>query len=335
MSGSSRQPHSQVSFAAPGNVRVNDQNMDGDDSESEAGDQSVTVSQDAFQKEVNKKILGDLLSRMSRCHNLPELLRTIPAPAQEKTKIVLEKVTEAFTRIGVCEITLNTWQDALNKGEYKDITELNSLKAPSVQLSKLAKEADEPALNALNFDLTITNAKRAALVQMIAIKNKEIENLGSFCNEEEICEKIDDIWKEVHQKSGVTPEHLTILSDHGCVERLVQMAISIGHNSLARSANNKKKKQEKKTEAEVDKTDIPTNAKSFAALFHEMRKRERQSEKDKRINAKKGSGRAGPPKTLKNPKTGTAKVQKPKQKKVPTRKGKKAGTSTKRRQGRR
>lgn len=309
--------------------------MESDADDSTMGPSTASATQQAFQQEINAKVLADLVARMSRCHSLPELLRTIPAPAQERTKNVLEKVLEAFIRLGSCEFTQNNWKDALEKAEYERISELNSLKAPSVQLSKLAKEVDERALNAITFDLAITNAKNAMLQQMITLKEQEISNLKSLCSERRIKSQVYGIWHEVSKEKGITAEHLSILDHRGCAERLVQMAISIGHNSLARSANNKKTKQDKKEEADKAKTDIPTNDKSFSAMFHEHMKRQRQSEKDKKINSKKGSGRAGPPKTPKNPGNRASKVQKPTKKKGPTGNAKKVGTSTKRRQGRR
>ena len=276
--------------------------LDDDVTQSTAGrSQTVTASQHAFQQNINNKILEDLFARMSRCHTLGELIRTIPAPAQNATKEVLEKVTDAFTRQGVCEVLKTSWQDALDKREYDRIPELNSLKAPSVQVSKLAKEIDEAALNVLNFTSALQDARTAALVVMIGIKQQEINNLNQLCSERIIMGKIHKIWKDISEEEGITPEHMAILEHKGCAERLVQMAISIGHDSLTRSANTKKKRLEKRDEAEAEKTDLANNQKSLRALVHEEMKRMRQSEKDKKINSKKGSGRAGPPKTPKNP----------------------------------
>jgi hypothetical protein len=302
--------------------------VDDDPTQSTAGStQTVTASQHAFQQNVNNKILEDLFARMSRCHTLGELIRTIPAPAQAATKEVLEKVTDAFTRQGVCEVLKTSWQDALNKGEYDRIPELNSLKAPSVQVSKLAREIDETALNALNFTSALQDARKAALVIMIGIKQQEILNLDQLCSEQIIRGKIVKIWKDISEEDGITPEHMTILLHKGCAERLVQMAISIGHDSLTRSANTKKKRLEKREEAETDKTNLPDNQKSLRALVHEEMKRMRQSEKDKKINSKKGSGRAGPPKTPKNPKNAKNRATKVTKKSQPA-SARKAGPSS-------
>ncbi|RAQ98634.1 hypothetical protein DDE82_009060 [Stemphylium lycopersici] len=291
--------------------------MEVDDDPTQGTASSITASQDAFQQQLNQKILEDLFARMSRCHALGELIRTIPAPAQAATKEVLEKVTDAFTRQGVYEVLKTSWQDALDKREYDRIPELNSLKAPSVQVSKLAKEIDEVALNALNFTLAMQEARKAALVVMIGIKQQEINNLSQLCDESIIKGKIFKIWRDISGEDGITPEHMTILQHKGCAERLVQMAISIGHDSLTRSANTKKKRLEKKTEAEAEETNVANDPKSVRALVHEIIKRERQSEKDKKIS-KKGRERAGPPKTPKNPKNAKNRATKVTKKNAPT-----------------
>jgi hypothetical protein len=329
MPGSSRSHSRNISLPIDGDGDVDLTQGTADSS------QTATASQQAFQQKVNDKILEDLFARMSRCHTLGELIKTIPAPAQTATKEVLEKVTDAFTRQGACEVLKTSWQDALDKGEYDRIPELNSLKAPSVQVSRIAKEIDETALNAHNFTSALADARKAALVVMIGIKQQEIINLNQLCNERPILSKIARIWRDVSTEDGITPEHLAILHNRGCAERLVQMAISIGHDSLTRSANIKKKRLEKKNEADTDMTGVADDPKSVRALIREEMKRARQSEKDKRINSKKGNGRAGPPKTPKNP-TNNAKNRASKvQKKGSRTNARKAGPSTKRRQGKR
>jgi hypothetical protein len=203
---------------------------------------------------------------MLRCHTLGELIRTIPAPAQNATKDVLEKVTDAFTRQGACEILKTSWQDALDKREYDCIPELNSLKAPSVQVSKLAKEINEVALKALTFTTAINDARKAALVIMIGIKQQEINNLDKLCDAKSIRAKIHKIWSDISEEDGITPEHMAILERKECAERLVQIAISIGYDSLTKAANIKKKRLEQKNEAEERQTGVANNPKSVRAL---------------------------------------------------------------------
>ena len=295
----------------------------------------LSPSQDAFQRKTNDKVLEDLIARMSRCHTVGELIKTIPVPAQEATKGILEKTTESFTRRGACDTVRASWQDAYDKAEFDRIPELNSLRPPVVQTSKLANEVNEPALKALNFTSVIADARKAALQQMIAIKEQEIKNLKELCDGRAIRDRIIATWLSTADSDSVTPEHQTILTHRGCAERLVQMAVSIGQDSLTRTTNIKKKKLEKKAETDIEMTNAVEDPKSFEAMFHEMMKRSRQSEKDKRIHAgtsKKGRGRAGPPQKSKNQaKNRAAKVQK----KAPQPNAKKSGTSTSRRQKKR
>jgi hypothetical protein len=308
-----------------------DEDMSDQEFPTQSSATTVTASQHAFQQNVNDKILGDLIARMSRCYSFPELLKTIPAPAQEATKAILEKATDAFTRSNATEAIITSWQDALNKGEFDRVHELNSIKPPNIQTSKLAQEVDNLALTSLTFTSAINVAKKAALQNMIAIKEQESLNLKTLFNDRGVRLKIYQTWKDIAARPGVTPEHITILLNKGCAERLVQMAISIGRNSLTRLSNIKARRDEKKAETEKDRTDVAENPKTFQAMFREMMKREQQSVKDKKTS-KKGSGRAGPPKTLKNPiKNRATKVQK----KDPRQSAKKAGPLTKGRQKKR
>jgi hypothetical protein len=288
-----------------------------------------TDSQVQFQQGVNNQVLQDLLARMSRCHTFGELMKTVPAPAQEITKTKLEKVVDSFTRQGACETLKATWQDFLNKSEFNRVPELNSLKAPTVQISKLAKEVDQVALNNFNFDTIMQDARRATLVQMIALKQQEIKNLKSLCNERSIRDKLFVAWTLLVTDGTTTPEHANILTHEGCAERLVQMAISIGQNSLAKTASVKQKKQEKLAEADKQKTDLVGNNRSFESMFKEMMRKEKQSEGDRRKSGK-GKGRAGPPNKSKNQKPGNEKrIQKKKKSGRSNAKGGKApATST-------
>lgn len=286
-----------------------------------------TDSQLHFQQGVNTQVMQDLLARMSRCHTFGELMKTVPAPAQETTKIILEKVVDSYTRQGACETLKATWQDFLNKSEYHRVPELNSLKAPTVQISKLAREVDQVALNNFNFDTILQDARHATLVQMIGLKQQEISNLKSLCNERSIRDKLFVAWTLLVTDGTTTPEHANILTHQGCAERLVQMAISIGQNSLAKTAISKQKKQEKLAEADRQKTDLVGNSKSFESMFKEMMRKEKQSEADRRKSGK-GKGRAGPPNKSKNQKPGSARVQKKKKPAQASAKGKAPATST-------
>jgi len=306
--------------------RTEDTRMDEDVTQT-----TVTSTQHEFQQDVNNKVLHDLLARMSRCHSFGELMKTVPAPAQETTKAILEKVTDSFTRQGACETLKASWQDFLNKSEFNRVPELNSLKPPVVQISKIAKEVDQVALTALNFDQVMLDARKAALAQMIGLKQQEIINLRTLCDERIIRSTLFTAWQPIGSRAGITPEHATILTNHGCAERLVQMAISIGQNSLARSATVKQKRLEKRAEADIEMTDLPGNKKQFESMFNEMMRKRQQSERDRKTSGK-GKGRAGPPKK-KNQASTNARV--PKKKKGAKSNDKKQATSTVRQQRKR
>lgn len=113
------------------------------------------------------------------------------------------------------------------------------------------------------------------------------------------------------------------------------MAISIGYNSLTRSANIKKKRLEKKNKADIKITNVADNLKSVQALIREEIKRAQQSKKDKKINLKKGSRRAGPPKTPKNLKNNAKNRALKVQKKGPQTNARKVGPSARKQQSKR
>jgi hypothetical protein len=311
------------------NDNMEDVSSDGEDDPSEPTD-----SQAQLQIEVNQKLLLDWIARVSRCLHPQELLRTVPAPAQAVTKNVLDKVMESFTKQGACSQLHSHWKDCLARNDFKTIPELNSLKSPLVQVSKLAKEADEAAINtANNFEEVLQEARRAALSKMIEIKKAEVKSLKSLCNQETLINRLHLEWQQVAAFKTTTPEHMAILQFRDCVKRLVISILSIGQNSLQQSAILKQNKLKKRAEADTNKTDIVGNHKELESVVKAMLKRNEQSKRD-RQKSKKGKGRAGPPSKQKNQKTGQTNngVQKKKprtpQKK---RKGKK-GSSTKRQQ---
>jgi hypothetical protein len=214
----------------------------------------------------------------------------------------------------------------LAKQEYDSIPELNSLKKPIVQLSKLAETVDKGAFAPFNFSDAMNTAKKVSLEEMIRIKRQEVKNLDSLCDEDNIQAKVKAIWMSVSQEDGITPEHLTLLLDDGPSSRLVQAAISIGRNAVSRSVIIKQRRNESKANAEVEMTDVLDNREQIQHLVMEMIKRREQSKKDKTTSGK-GKGRAGPPsKKNQTKEAAPSKVQK---KKPRSRKPKKQGTSTK------
>ena len=74
-------------------------------------EQSVTESENGLQQSINNHVVNSLLDRLSRCQTLGEIVRLVPAPAQERTKVTLEKVFEAFVKRDTCKRTLDLWRD--------------------------------------------------------------------------------------------------------------------------------------------------------------------------------------------------------------------------------
>lgn len=275
------------------------------------------------QEQLNNHVAVDFVTRLSRCQTIGEVVRLVPAPAQEKTKEILDRVYESFIRRSNANSVMIRWKDALNKQEYEAIPELNSLKKPVVQLSKLAETVDKGAFSPYTFATAINTAKKLALEEMIRIKNQEIKNLDSLCEESDIQAKVKTVWMNVSSEEGILPEHMNLLLEDGPSSRMVQAAISIGRNAVTRSIIIKQKRNESKANAEVEMTDVLQNKEQIEGLVMEMIKRREQSKRDKTLSGK-GKGRAGPP-SKKNQKKESAKVQK---KKPRSRKPKKQGSST-------
>jgi predicted O-linked N-acetylglucosamine transferase (SPINDLY family) len=241
---------------------------------------------------------------------------------------------ESFSKQGACQQVHDHWKDCLARDDFKTIPELNSLKGPLVQVSKLAKEANEAAITTVtNFDEILQEAKKGALRRMIEIKHTEVKALKSLCDKRSITNRLHNEWQQVAKLSTTTPEHMAILDHYDCVSRLVTSLLSIGQNSLQQTAIAKQNKLKKRSEADTNKTDLAGNRKEIEGVFKELLKRDEQSKRDRQKTSKKGKGRAGPPSKTKNQKTGQDKVQK-KKPRTPqkNRKGKGKGTSTKRRQ---
>lgn len=289
-----------------------------------------TESQAQLQTAVNEKLLLDWLSRVSRCLHIQELLRTVPAPAQAITKNILDKVTESFSKQGSCRQVREHWKDCLARNDFTTIPELNSLKSPLVQVSKLAKEADEAAMNtASDFKDILQEARTAALKQMIEIKKAEVNSLKALCNKTTIVERLHNEWQQVAALRTTTPEHMAILTHHDCVDRLVTSLLSIGQNSLHHAVIAKQNKLKKRSEANSEKSNFTGNRKEIEGVVKELLKRGEQSKRDrqKTKKSKKGNGRAGPPQKTKNQTTGPTKVQK-KKPRTKQKDRKKKGSST-------
>jgi hypothetical protein len=283
---------------------------------------SQTTNGNAVQQDLNSTVVKDFVGRVAKAASLGELLRCVPAPAQATTKPVLEEVLASFIKQSGVLTLVREWKDKLNKLEFSSISALNSIRPPVVQICKEAKKHDNGELSALNLSEVIADAKDAALVKMIAIKEKEAVVLGGVCSLNAIVTALKTVWAEVAATPFCTPETLSILIQNDSASRVAQAISAIGKNAVLRVHFSKTKQTEARQAADQEMTDVTTEVgqKKLQTLIGEALKRREQAQRDKKRSGK-DERRAGPPKKKNQEK-----------RKVPNavRKNKKQGTSAKR-----
>lgn len=283
-----------------GNVDIPIPDADSDTERPTQPSQRSFNSGNALADAITKNVATDLVGRLSRCQTVGALVRLVPAPAQDKTKVILDNVYDSYVKRAAAKHLLLHYEDVLEKEEYDSITELNSFKKPKVQYSKLSEEANPGSFTAFNFSIAITTAKKAGLDEMIRIKKQEIRNLDTLCEEENIQAKVTATWMTVSEEPSITPEHEVLLLEPDIISRVVRTAISIGLNAVSRSNIIKEKKNEKKATAEKRSSDPLENQEQIKTLVSEMINRQKQSDRDRQKLSGKGKGRAGPPSKKKN-----------------------------------
>lgn len=301
--------------------------------------QSVSSEQNRNQLILNHGAIKSFLERINKSHSVGEMIRAVPAPAFDRSRVVLEKTFQAFGKVGSINLQLAEWKDCLRTETFKNIQELNCIKFPSIQTSQLALETEKQGrLQNWSFSAAQTLAKKEMLKEMIKAKELEVEVLETLCDHGTVTTALNKVWMDLHLKDNketILPEHHAILTESTCAERIVSGVISLGLNSLARIQINKEQKKEKKAEADVDMTDAGSSGgkKKIEALIKESLKRHEQSKKDKKLSGK-GKGRAGPPKKQ-NQKTGAKNTKKTGRVVKPNKKGGKRDKSTKKQQKKR
>lgn len=263
---------------------------------------------------VSFAVSQDFVLKVSHCNTIGELLRVIPVPAQSRSKDILNNVYQASQKLGAAEALLGSWRDRLlHPNDWKNFAQLNSLKAPTVQICKEAIAHDSAGLSSLNLDNTLYEAKRAALSRMIDIKAKEVDTLRDLVQSSNITQRLMDAWKEVleQQTGSITSEHATIIGADDAVRRVAQVAASIGESSSHIAKLSRSKRQGMKKDADISMTDAgdKESQKQLMVLVEEALKRKEQSRRD-RTQAGKGKGS---PAISKN-KTQKNKDSRPKQK---------------------
>jgi hypothetical protein len=287
--------------------------------------------------EVNEKNLGiqadvvaTFVKRIVNCRSVAQLSTFVPAIAQDRTKLALDEIVTAHIKKALAVSLLMEWRDLLAKESFGSIPELKSIRAPSIQVSKLAEK--EGSINK-DFNDSLKEARKFALTRMIDIKNKEVEALSGLCEGKRNADKLHEMWiSAANAADGVSAEALALLHDPDCALSLVQSAISIGENTAHMQMLKRAKKSEAVKKTQVGATAVmPTDKKALEEFVKEIAKRQKQSAMDKSKANKSGKGRrgAGPSKTKnqKNPNKIGKKDRK--------RKNGKRGTSSRRQQKKR
>jgi hypothetical protein len=314
-----RRPLSQPSLPA-GSA----QNAVDDDGDEVIPDSSVATGLHERNVAVQDELLSSFLRRSVNCRSVPQLVALVPAIVQEKTKELLDRIVDAHVKKAMAASLLADWRDSLAKESFGSIPQLKSLRAPTIQVSKIA-ELEKTIKK--DFDDSLKEAKKSALTRMIDVKNQEVEILNNLCEKEANAVSLQAIWLTKSDHDGVSAEAYSLLTEKWCPISLVQTAISIGENTAQKQIDAKIRKSETVVNVKTKSTDsMPEKPQDLVAFVKEVAERHRQSVQDKSRAKKSGKGQrgAGPSKT-KNQKKNTNKVGKKNRK---TRKGKR-GTSSK------
>lgn len=277
-------------------------------SQGQAMPRNTQSSDGVNQGVMNSEVMKDYFLNLTRCNTIGDLVRLIPVPVQPASKDILDSVYIASMKLGGAEALQKLWKDKLRSNDLQGVAQLNSMKAPTVQVAKEAIGTDDGGLSSMNLDTVLHEAKKNALTQMILIKDQEVTNLRNFVHVLHIGRRLRSAWDHVLalQASAITDEHSALLREDEFTGRVAQVAASIGESSYQRSHLSRQKRLMAKQEADISMTDASEgqSQKQLMTLVEEALKRKEQSRRD-RTRSGKGKGSSAPPK----------KAQKPKQKK--------------------
>lgn len=228
--------------------------------------------------------------KVSQCNTIGELVRLIPVPVQPVSRDIIDGVYQASQKLGGAEALLAFWKDKLQSSDFAAVSQLNSLRAPTVQISKEAIGDNDGGLGSMTLDTVLHEAKRNALTHMILIKGKEVQNLQNFVHPRRIGSRLHEAWAEfVQQHAGsLTGEHSTLLLSDDFVLRVSQVTGSIGESSYQRARIAKDKRSWAKKEADINMTDVSgvENQKQLMTLVEEALRRRGQSQRDRATSGK-------------------------------------------------
>jgi len=280
-----------------------------------------------FNLGVQEDVMRNFAKRLVACRSTAQLVSLVPAAVQERTKDILESIVQAHIKKSSAAFLLAEWRDCIAKESFVSVLELKSLRAPSIQVSKLS---EKDGVLDKGFEDSLKEAKKLALMRMISIKASEIEALGKICDMEARYKEIIEIWNKASQQNDASAEASALLRHTPSIKSLIQTTVSIGENIAHKQAELREKKATVQKTTKVSATAVmPTDSKGLEEFVKEIHKRQKQSVQDRAKSKKSGKGPrgAGPSKT-KNQKNSNKKVAKKGRKQ---RKGKR-GTSSKKQQ---
>ncbi|RAQ99362.1 hypothetical protein DDE83_009198 [Stemphylium lycopersici] len=89
---------------------------------------------------IQADVIATFLKRIVNCRSVAQLVALVPAIAQDRTKVGLDEIVTAHIKKAMAASLLAEWRDSLAKENYDSILELKSIRAPSIQISKLAEK---------------------------------------------------------------------------------------------------------------------------------------------------------------------------------------------------
>lgn len=262
----------------------------------------------ASQGFLNDAVFKEYVLNISRCNTIGELVRLIPVPVQPVSRDILDGVYQASQKLGGAEALHLLWQDKLRSSDFATVSQLNSMRAPVVQISKEALGSHDNGLSSMNLDTVLHDSKKSALIQMIRIKGQEVSNLRDFIQIKNIGSRLRDAWNVVleQQAGAMTSEHGSLILSDDFVGRVAQVAASIGESSFQRVRISKQKRSSAKKEADIMMTDASSHEskRQMISLVEEALKRKEQSQRDRTRSGKgKGSSATSKKKTQRKGRT--------------------------------
>lgn len=244
-------------------------------------------------------IKEELTREIAKCSSVGSLVRLVPVPAQPDAKVIFEDVFTACQKKGSAELLLKQWRSKLASSAYHEVSNLNSLRAPVVQVCKEAQGPDDGGLSVMDFTSVILDAKKAALTRMISIKELEYSNLVNFTSRLTVERKLFACWARAMGGPHLTPEHQGILKDEQILKRFAQVISSIGDSAYLKVTNNRQRQEDMRKEALKNSTVLPSEdgQRDMMSLVNEALKRREQSRRDKnkagKAKSKAGNGKGG------------------------------------------